>query len=50
MDDSSGVDLRIRNVMGVRIPIIEAKFGAARQSAALQTSIAVSDVEDPSSR
>jgi len=46
MGDTSAVSLGIKNVMGVRIPIIEAQFGAAKKSAALQTSIAVSDVED----
>ena len=44
--DTSSVDMGIRNVMGVRIPIIEQKFGAAKPSAALQTSVAVSDVEE----
>jgi V/A-type H+-transporting ATPase subunit D len=43
--DTSAVSLGIRNVMGVRIPIIEQQFGAAGQGAALQTNIAVSDVE-----
>ncbi len=46
MGDTSGVSLGIVNVMGVRIPIIEERFGHARQGAALQTSVAVSDVED----
>jgi V/A-type H+-transporting ATPase subunit D len=46
MGDTSSVSLGIRNVMGVRIPIIESQFAPQGQSAALQTSIAVSDVEE----
>ncbi len=47
MEDTSTVSLGIRNVMGVRIPIIEQQFGAEASGGAwFQTSIAVSDVED----
>jgi V/A-type H+/Na+-transporting ATPase subunit D len=46
MADTSTVSIGVRSVMGVRIPIIEQQFGAARPGAAAKTSIAVSDVED----
>ncbi|VVB76835.1 V-type ATP synthase subunit D [uncultured archaeon] len=44
--DSSAVSLGVRNVMGVRIPVINAEFGARKTSGIIQTNIAVSDVED----
>lgn len=44
--ESGGVEIRINNIMGVKIPEIESKGGFQSNYTALQESLAISDVGD----